>query len=82
MTPSVCLSVCLSVQSPYLRKGARKAYRERKCADAIGTVPVPWAGMPFPMLKYKTFLKYNTRKQFYQTALGNSHGLKLQGFRL
>jgi len=27
-------------------------HRERKCADTIGTVPVPWAGH-FPMPKYK-----------------------------
>jgi len=33
---------------------------------------------PFPMLKYKIiFSKYNIRKQFYQTALGNCYGLKL-----
>jgi len=49
---------------------------ERKCADATGTVLVPW-GWPFPMLKYKyIYIFFKTiRKQFYQTALGNCGGL-------
>jgi len=35
-------------------------------------------GWPFPAMKYKyIFFKYNTRKQFYRTALGNCYGLKL-----
>ena len=35
-------------------------------------------GWPFPMLKYKyIFFKYNRRKQFYQTVLGNLYALKL-----
>jgi len=31
----------------------RWLYRERKCADTLGTVPVPRMRWPFPMLKYK-----------------------------
>jgi len=29
---------------------SRQENSERKCADTTGTVPVPWAGWPFPML--------------------------------
>ena len=52
-------------------------YRERKCADTIGTVLVPSLGWPFLVVKCKCkFFKQNTRKQCYQTALGNCYGLK------
>ena len=33
---------------------------------------------PFPVLKYKYIFQINIRKQFYQTALGNCYGLKLE----
>ena len=40
-------------------------------------------GWPFPAMKYKyIFFKYNTRKQFYQPALRNCHGLNLPQCRL
>ena len=54
-----------------LAKGRIRRCGERKCADTIGTVPVPWAGHPFPMLKYEyifqikyteAILSNNTRK--------------------
>ena len=35
--------------------------------------PLSW---PLPMLKYKYIFKWNIRKRFYQTALGNCYGLK------
>jgi len=34
-------------------------------------------GWPFPTLKYKYIFKYNIRKLFCQTALGDCYGLKL-----
>jgi len=52
------------------------SHRERNCADTIGTVPVPWAGH-FQCQNINIFLKWNMRKRFYQTALGNGYGLKL-----
>ena len=52
-------------------------------ADTTGTVPVPCMGWPFPMLKYKCIFRIkNTRKQLYQTALGNCYDLKLPKCRL
>jgi len=39
--------------------------RERKCADTIGTVLVPW---PFPMLKYK----YIFQIKYTEAILSNS----------
>jgi len=56
-----------------LGHGANTVVRrmERKCANTVGTVLVPWAGH-FPTLKYEyIFFRSNMRKQFYQTALGN-----------
>jgi len=50
--------------------------KERKCADTIGTVPVPWAGH-FQCKNIDIFFKRNIRKQFYRTAPGNWHGRKL-----
>jgi len=49
---------------------------ERKCADTTATVLFP--GLAISSAKiYLYFFKYNIRKQFYQTALGNCYGLKL-----
>jgi len=39
-------------------------------------------GWPFPMLQYKYIFQKNTRKQFYQTTLGNCYGFKLPKYRL
>ena len=50
--------------------------RERKCADTIGTVLVPWAGH-FQCHNINIFLEWNIRKRFYRNALGNCYGLKL-----
>jgi len=47
--------------------------RERKCADTIGTVPVPWAGH----FQCKNIFLTKIYEQFYQTALGNCYSLKL-----
>jgi len=41
--------------------------RERKCADTIGTMLVPWAG-PFPVLKYKCIFQM----KYTETILSNS----------
>ena len=59
------------------RTGLEKsACRERKCAVAIGTVPVTWAGH-FQCKNINIFFTYNMRKEFYRKALGNCYGLKL-----
>jgi len=51
--------------------------RERKCADTIGTVLIPWAGH-FQCQKYKyIFLIKCTEAILSQTALENCYGLKL-----
>ena len=43
--------------------------RERKCADTIATVLVPWAGQwPFPMLKYKHIFQI----KYTEAILSNS----------
>jgi len=57
------------------------SHREGKCADTIGTVLISWAGH-FQCQNRNIFVKYNTRKQFYQTALGNCYGLKLPKYLL
>ena len=44
----------------------RRGHRERKCADTIGTVLVPWIGLP--MLKYK----YIFQKKYTEAILSNS----------
>jgi len=63
----------------------RPVYRERKCADTIGTVPVPWAGRHHsPVLKYQYIfqIKYTEAIFIKQRALGNCYGLKLPKCRL
>jgi len=64
------------VSDKILRRGKQTAplsiHTERKCADTIGTVPVPWAGH-FQRKNINTFSKWNIRKQFYQTALRNCY---------
>ena len=48
------------------------ANRELKCADTIGTVPVPWAGRPFPMLKsINQFIRQQRAKDHSQVAIYN-----------
>jgi len=56
-------------------------YRERKCADTTGTVPVTWAGR-FQRYNINIFFKQNTREQSYRTALGNCFGFELPKGRL
>ena len=48
--------------------------RERKCADTIGTVLVPW---PFPMLKYKYIFQIK-----YTEAIVSNSTRKLPKLRL
>ena len=50
--------------------------RERKCADTIDTVLVPWTGH-LQCSSMNIFFKQNIWKRFYQAALGNCYGLKL-----
>jgi len=50
--------------------------RERKCADTIGTVPVP-LGWPFPVLKYE----YIFQIKYTEAILSNSTG-KLLWFEI
>ena len=49
---------------------------ERKCADTIGTVPVPWAGH-LQCENINTFSNKIYGSKFLKTALGNCYGLKL-----
>jgi len=69
-------TTCFHRQRIYALTEICIGYRERKCVDTIGTVPVPWAGH-FQCKNVNIFFKWNIRKQFYQTALGNCYGLKL-----
>jgi len=45
-----------------------RRYRERKCADTIGTVLVPCMGCPFPMLRYK----YIFQMKYTEAILSNT----------
>jgi len=51
------------------------SYRERKCADTVGTVLVPWAGHFQCKKIYLKKIKYT--QEILQTALGDCYGLKL-----
>jgi len=55
-------------------------HREWKCADTSGTLLVPRAGH-FQCWNINIFVRWNIRKQFYRTALGNCYGLKLPNCR-
>jgi len=61
---------------PFLHPSAvLHSHWERKCADTTGTVLVPWAGH---FQCWNIFqIKYTEATLSNQTALGNSHGLKL-----
>jgi len=50
-------------------------YRKRKCADTIGTVPVPMC-WPFPMLKCKYIFEIKYRAAIIKQHSENWYGLK------
>jgi len=52
------------------------SHRERKCADTIGTVPVPGAGH-FQCWNINIFSNKTYGSHFIKTAIGNRYGLKL-----
>ena len=58
------------------KPGCLQQNRERKCAETIGTVLVPWAGH-FQRQNTNMFLQQNIRKQF----LSNSTR-KLMSFKI